>query len=292
MHIGSLLTAVASYLDARRHAGRWLVRMEDIDPPREQPGAADHILRTLERFALQSDEPVLFQSRRAAAHRDALDALRAAGRVFACTCSRRDLAATGGRYPGTCRGRTASPPQAPFAWRLRIDTGQEVIEFRDRVQGRVRRGLVELGGDFVIWRSDGLAAYHLAAVVDDAYQQVTDVVRGADLLGSTAQQIYLHAALGSVPPRHAHVPVLVGAGGRKLSKQTFARDVFPATRQAARVILYSVLELLGLAPPATLVRAEPHEQLAWACDRFAIARLPRSGTYSGYLGLGTRGSAH
>lgn len=279
---------MASYLDAKRHGGHWLVRMEDIDPPREQPGAADHILRTLTRFGMESDAPVLYQSQRTEAYHEALDALRAKGLVFACTCSRRDLANAGGRYPGTCRGRV-KPPEGAFAWRLQVDEWG-AAGFADRVQGRIPLDPAEGPGDFVIWRRDGLPAYHLAAVVDDAYQKVSDVVRGADLITSTAQHIYLHRRFGSAPPRYAHLPVILGPGGHKLSKQTLAQDVFPSTQRAAKVLMLTVLQLLGIRPERSLIRADPSEQLAWACTHFSLKRLPAAAAFQHYQGLSVRGT--
>jgi len=226
LHFGSLVAALASWLDARAAGGRWRVRIEDLDTPRALPGAADEILRTLERLGLGWDGPVVYQSRRAASYQAALESLD----TYWCGCTRREIADSSvGRasdgaqiYPGTCRGGL-SPGKTPRALRLR--TGAEEIAFTDRVQGRQRQILEREIGDFVLLRADGQFAYQLAVVVDDAEQGVSDVVRGADLLDSTPRQIYLQRRLGHPTPRYLHVPAAVNAAGEKLSKQTGARAV-------------------------------------------------------------------
>jgi glutamyl-Q tRNA(Asp) synthetase len=204
LHFGSLVTAVASYLDARAHGGQWLVRMEDVDTPRVVPGADANILRTLERFGLTWDGPVLYQSTRTEAYREALETLRRTGFAYPCSCSRREVG--DGIYPGTCRTRGPEPGK-PHAWRVRADDANV--------------------DDFVVLRADGCFAYQLAVVVDDAAQGVTDVVRGADLLDSTPRQIWLQRLLGYPQPRYLHVPVVVDAQGEKLSKQTLAPPLDP-----------------------------------------------------------------
>jgi glutamyl-Q tRNA(Asp) synthetase len=189
------VAALASWLDARAHGGRWLVRIEDVDRPRTVPGAAEDILRTLGIFGFESDEPVMWQSQRTAAYQAALDQLRESGVAYPCSCSR---AEAGEVYPGTCRNGPRDPSR-PLSWRVRSP-----------------------GGDFVVKRSDGLFAYQLAVVVDDAAQQITHVVRGADLADSTSRQIHLFRLLGEAPPHYAHVPVVTNQRGEKLSKQTHA----------------------------------------------------------------------
>ena len=224
LHFGSLVAALASWLDARAARGRWLVRIEDLDAPRTQPGAADEILRTLERLGLHWDGEVLYQSRRAEVYREALERMR--DRTYWCSCSRREiadsslgLAADGAQiYPGTCRSGVA-PGKKPRALRVRT---AGALEFVDRVQGRQAQVLERDVGDFVLERADGQFAYQLAVVVDDAVQGITDVVRGADLLDSTPRQIYLQQLLGYPTPRYLHVPAAVNAAGEKLSKQTGA----------------------------------------------------------------------
>ncbi len=223
LHAGSLVAALASWLDARAHQGCWLVRMEDLDPPREMPGAARAILKTLDAFELVSDEPVLWQSTRHDAYAQALTQLQDQDAVFACTCTRRDVFAASGptmRYPGTCRFAHHAHT-ATVAWRLRVT--DEPIEVQDRAAGLITQRLESDIGDFVLKRADGLWAYQLAVVVDDAAQGITDVVRGADLLDNTARQIALQRRLGLRTPRYLHVPIVTTVEGEKLSKQTGAR---------------------------------------------------------------------
>ncbi|HXM82299.1 MAG TPA: tRNA glutamyl-Q(34) synthetase GluQRS [Burkholderiales bacterium] len=223
LHFGSLVAALASWLDARAAGGRWLVRIEDLDPPREQPGAADQIMRALEHLGLEWNDPVVYQSKRGQLYRDALE--RLADMTYACGCSRKEISdsalglTSAGVYPGTCRNGLP-PGKTPRALRMR--TVPDPIRFPDRVQGVVEQSVERDVGDFIVYRADGQFAYQLAVVVDDAEQGITDVVRGADLLDSTARQIYLQRLLGYPTPRYLHVPVVVNAAGEKLSKQTAA----------------------------------------------------------------------
>jgi glutamyl-Q tRNA(Asp) synthetase len=265
LHFGSLVAALASWLDARAAKGRWHVRIEDLDRPREQVGAAENILQTLDRLGLYWDGPVVFQSRRTALYEEALQALRA--HSYWCGCSRREiadsslgLAADGAQiYPGTCRSGLA-PGKSRRALRLKTEPGK--IEFHDRVQGRQAQILAAEVGDFVLRRADGQFAYQLAVVVDDAEQSITDVVRGADLLDSTARQIHLQRLLGFAEPRYLHVPVAVNAGGEKLSKQTGAP---PIDVSRPRQILAEALRFLG----------QPEsEDLAQAVRSWDPARIP------------------
>jgi glutamyl-Q tRNA(Asp) synthetase len=279
LHFGSLVAAVASFVDARAHGGRWLVRIEDLDPPREQPGASDAILAALEACALEWDGEVVFQSRRGDAYREALDRLAAAGRTYSCGCSRREIAdavvAFGGAgvdapvYPGTCRVGLASG-RPPRSVRFRVD--EAPVAFIDALQGRVEQALARDVGDFVLVRADGLFAYQLAVVVDDAAQRVTSVVRGADLLDSTPRQIAVQAALGVATPAYLHVPVVVDTAGEKLSKQTRAAPLDP--RHAAADV-HAALEFLGQAPEPGLRRALPREVLAWAVASWRRDAIPR-----------------
>ena len=275
LHFGSLVAAVGSYLEAKSRGGLWLLRMEDLDPPREQPGAADAILRTLDACGMGWDGKPLYQSRRKEAYRAALARLEAQGLVYACGCSRREIADSGlgpdGAliYPGTCRNGLA-PGKTPRAIRVRVD--HEPIEFEDALQGPIRQDLAAEVGDFVLLRADGLHAYQLAVVVDDAEQGITDVVRGADLLDSTPRQIYLQRLLGLRIPRYLHLPAAVNTAGEKLSKQTRAapvdeRDPVPALAQA--------MEFLGQAPPAQLCRAPLAEFWRWALAHWDAQRIPR-----------------
>ena len=276
LHFGSLVAALGSYLDARARDGEWLVRMEDLDPPRAAPGAAADILRTLESLELHWDGAILRQSERGDAYQAALAELERMGATYPCACTRREigdsaLAGTDGSlvYPGTCRngllaGRTAR------ATRLRVDDA--VIEFDDAVQGRMRQPLAADVGDFVLRRADGLFAYQLAVVVDDAAQGITDVVRGADLLDSTPRQILLQRLLGAPTPRYLHLPVAINAAGEKLSKQTRAPPIDRARPGAA---LVAALEFLGQRPEPRLVDAPAAEILAVATARWARALIPR-----------------
>ena len=228
LHFGSLVAALASYCDARAAEGEWLLRIEDVDFPRRRPDAEGQILATLERYGFQWDGEIVRQSERTSRYDEALAHLRQAGRVYACTCSRRELDAapmgvSGERvYPGTCRGRP--PPslgdRRRHAWRVRVDA--EVRMYNDRLQGAQSQNLARDVGDFVVRRSDGLFAYQLAVVVDDGEQQITDVVRGADLLSSTPRQILLQDLLGLPTPTYLHVPIAINHSGEKLSKQTRA----------------------------------------------------------------------
>lgn len=235
LHFGSLVAAVGSYLDARSRQGEWLVRMEDIDPPREVAGAADRILFTLESFGMLWDGTVLYQSRRSAAYRAALEQLDAAGHLFGCACTRREIAdsgrADGGLvYPGTCRNGL---PPGRRARALRVRVGDHTATVEDALQGTVSQLLGSTVGDFVLRRADGLFAYQLAVVVDDASQGITHVVRGADLLDSTPRQVFLQQLLDLPVPAYLHLPVAVNAAGEKLSKQTFARDICELDRVLA-----------------------------------------------------------
>jgi glutamyl-Q tRNA(Asp) synthetase len=228
LHFGSLVAALASYMEARAAKGKWLLRMEDLDRPREQPGAADQILRALERLGFEWDGPVLWQSARLERYRAVLEDLQRRGFAYPCGCSRKELedstlAIDGAKvYPGTCRHGLA-PGKRPRAVRLR--THAAPIAFADRIQGVIEQRVEREVGDFVLRRADGVIAYQLAVVVDDHDQGVTDVVRGADLLDSTARQIHLQRILGARTPRYAHVPVAIDAAGQKLSKQTSATPI-------------------------------------------------------------------
>lgn len=268
MHLGSLVTAVASYLHARQSDGEWLVRIDDIDPPREMPGAAAAILRTLEAFELEWDRDVLYQSTRFEAYRAVAERLLIAERAFRCRCSRSELRAGDGprsRYPGTCRNLRLPPGDA--AVRLRVEPG--VVAVEDALQGRLEVDLSASSGDYVIVRRDGLPAYHLAAVLDDAEQGITTVVRGMDLLESTLAHVHLQSVLGLKRPAYFHLPVVVNAQRQKLSKQTGAAPATPGDRTVAA----RVLELLGAVPPAELLRERPRVLWEWATVHWGIDAL-------------------
>jgi len=272
LHFGSLIAALGSYLDARAQGGRWLLRMEDVDVPRSQPGAEKDILATLERCGFEWDGPVAHQSERTDRYRAAFDRLAAAHLVYACSCTRKEmadsaLAPDGARvYPGTCRPGLAAG-RAARAWRVR--TSADPVAFTDRLQGEVAQSVEREVGDFVLLRADGLFAYQLAVVVDDAEQGITDVVRGADLMTSTARQIHLQHLLGYPSPRYLHLPVATNATGEKLSKQTGATA-------AGADSIFDALGFLGHAPPDDLLGAPPKDLLAWGIEHWDIARLPRA----------------
>jgi glutamyl-Q tRNA(Asp) synthetase len=272
LHFGSLVAAVASWMDARACGGEWRVRIEDVDTTRTIPGAADEILRALEALGLEWDGEIAWQSRRTPLYEAALDALRRGGAVYRCRCSRKEIADSAARglegaiYPGTCRGLALGATQ-PGADRLLVPAGR--IGFEDRVQGRIEQEVCAEIGDFVLKRRDGLHAYQLAVVVDDAEQAITDVVRGADLLLSTPRQILLQRLLGLPTPRYLHFPVATGASGEKLSKQTLAPSV--DTLRPAEM-LTRALQFLGQPSPCA---APPRELLREALLRWDASLIPR-----------------
>lgn len=277
LHFGSLIAALASCLEARWAGGQWLVRMEDLDTPRCVPGAADDILRTLAAFGFEWDGPVIYQSQRGEAYRAALERLQAAGLAYACGCSRKEiaeavtpLAIDGGLvYPGTCRtGLQAG--RAPRAWRLRVD--DRPIGFDDAVQGHIVQQLARDVGDFVLLRADGLFAYQLAVTVDDDFQQISDVVRGADLLASTPRQIWLQQCLGYATPNYLHLPVATNPAGEKWSKQTLAPAL--ACGQAAGELVRA-LRFLGQPVPAELATAGVGDVWQWALTHWSPVAIPR-----------------
>lgn len=276
LHIGSLLTALASYADARANGGRWLLRMEDLDPPREVAGAADDILRTLEAFGFEWDGAVEYQSRRHAVYEAALAGLKAAGAVYPCYCSRRQWQAEarpgvdGFVYGGRCRDAVQRPSEngKTPAWRLRVPDGE--IGFDDGIVGHYVQNLARDIGDFVLLRADGFWAYQLAVVADDAAQGVTHVVRGQDLLVSAPRQIWLQRCLGVPTPQYAHLPLLVNARGQKWSKQTLAPALDLARREA---LLRQVSAYLNLPPAPPVDR--PRDLLDWAAANWNLQNVPR-----------------
>ncbi|VAW82470.1 Glutamyl-Q tRNA(Asp) synthetase [hydrothermal vent metagenome] len=263
LHFGSLVAALGSYLDARAQGGRWLVRMEDLDPPREMPGAADDILHTLDVFALRHDCDVMYQSQRHEAYQAALEQLIEQCVAYPCACTRREIRETGkpgGIYPGTCR---SGLPPGHKARSVRLRVGDSTTRFTDRLQGPVHENLGEQVGDFILRRADGLYAYQLAVVIDDAAQGITHVVRGADLLDSTCRQILLQQRLGLPTPDYLHLPVAVKPDGAKLSKQTFAA---PLDRHQPTPQLARALRFLGHPVPAAREQQSPASFLQWAVD--------------------------
>lgn len=264
LHFGSLVAALGSYLDAKHHHGTWLVRMEDLDTPRTVPGAADNILRTLENFGLHWDEEIISQSQRAEAYEEALQDLQSRSEVYPCACTRKEISDSalhgidGQIYPGTCRNGIPSGRDGR-AWRVR--TNCQPLEFVDALHGGICQQLETEIGDFVVKRADGLFAYQLAVVVDDAFQAITHVVRGADLLASTARQIYLQRLLCLPTPHYLHLPVATNIQGEKLSKQTLAAPLDNANPAPQ---LLQALRFLQQNPPADLSSSGGAAILNWA----------------------------
>lgn len=284
LHFGSLVAAIASWLDARAAHGRWLVRIEDVDEPRTVAGAIDEILRALEDLGLEHDGEIVRQSARKALYAGALESLRRAGHLYRCDCSRREIADSALRgpegpiYPRTCRADRAAyralEPAPPLACAVRFAIEDGRVAFEDRVQGHVVQEVARDVGDFVLRRRDGLFAYQLAVVVDDADQGVTDVVRGADLLGSTGRQVLLQRALGASTPRYLHFPVVVDGSGEKLSKQTHAR---PVDAGEGPHLIAQALRFLGQCAVET---DTPRRMLAQACVQWDASRIERATTAS------------
>lgn len=272
LHFGSLLAAVASYLQARAHGGRWLVRIEDIDPPREERGADSQILHALEAYGFAWDGPVLYQSANVERHRRLIDRLVSAGQAYPCGCSRRDLAGAargplGPIYPGTCRAGCKASRTA-----IRVRTDDTPVVWHDLLQGRQSQRLESESGDFVIRRRDGLIAYQLAVAADDFDAGITEVVRGIDLIDSTSRQVHLQRLLGFTTPGYAHVPVVVDARGQKLGKSTGAPAV-PVDEP--RPSLVRALQALGQAPPAGLAASSLASIWDWAARHWRIDVLAR-----------------
>ena len=263
LHIGSLTAAVASFLHARRSHGEWLIRIEDIDPPREMPGATRMILEALDAFDLPWDRDVFYQSQQLEEYRNVAAGLLDQGRAYHCSCSRRELRAAGSadplghRYPGRCRRRK----HHDRATALRVRTDQSAGSFHDGLQGSCCYDVHASVGDYVIFRRDGLPAYHLAVVLDDAKQGITHVVRGIDLLPTTGLHIHLQQTLGLPTPRYLHLPIIVNSAGQKLSKRTGAKPVEPKDAAACAP---EILTYLGLNPPRSLRGARPRELWTWA----------------------------
>lgn len=274
LHFGSLVTAVASYLDARSNQGKWLLRIEDLDKPREVTGAAANILSTLEAYGFEWDGEVVYQSQRSVLYQYYLDQLIKQGLVYPCTCSRKEIADSSTRsgidgkiYPGTCRAGCAHP-ERPKAWRICVD--DVLIRFNDHVLGNYENAMARDIGDFVLKRADGLFAYQLAVIVDDYEQRVTDVVRGADLLNSTTRQIYLQQKLHLPTPRYLHMPVVTNEAGEKLSKQTLAQ---PLKFDTANIQLFNALSFLGLNPPTEIKNATLEMVWRWAFEHWSDTRF-------------------
>ncbi len=274
LHFGSLLAATASFLDARAHRGKWLLRMEDLDKPREVAGAADDILRTLTAFGFQWDGEVVYQSQQIQRYQAILEDLKQQQLVYPCGCSRREIAdiakagSDGLIYPGTCRNGLHGKPER--AWRLLVPDA--VISVEDRIQSKIQQHTRRDVGDFILRRADGIFAYQLAVVADDAWQGVTHIVRGADLLKSTPRQVLLQRTLNYPTLKYAHLPVATDRSGQKLSKQNRAEPV--KVEENGRV-LCEVLALLGLQPPADLAASTLSDIWCWAIQHWQIDKVPR-----------------
>ena len=276
LHFGSLIAAVGSYLEAKSRNGEWLVRIEDLDPPREEPGASDDILRTLEACGMEWDGDIVYQSTRRDAYHAALHGLRARGLIYPCACSRREIADSaiegidGPVYPGTCRNGLP-PRRSARVWRVRTD--RQLLEFIDVLQGCVAQRLEINVGDYVLYRADQIYAYQLAVVVDDAEQGITDIVRGADLLSSTPRQLYLQKLLGYPTPKYMHLPVALNSAGEKLSKQTLA----PAVDKVQVLSwLWQALYFLGQKPPQELARGTLDDFWKWAIRHWQPGNIPKA----------------
>ncbi|MCF6782368.1 tRNA glutamyl-Q(34) synthetase GluQRS [Stutzerimonas stutzeri] len=269
LHFGSLVAALASYLDARAVGGRWLLRMEDLDPPREMPGAEAAIVESLRNYGFEWDGEMQRQSDRHDAYEQVIERLLREGLAYPCQCSRKQLEDWPGAYPGFCRD--ANQPLQNAAIRLRVPELE--YRFTDRVQGEYGQHLGRDVGDFVIRRRDGLFAYQLAVVLDDAWQGVTDVVRGADLLDSTPRQLYLQELLGLPQPRYLHVPLIIQPDGHKLGKSYRSPPLRP---DEAVPLLLRALRTLGQPTVPELKDALPGELLAWAIPRWNAERIPRT----------------
>ncbi|MGI9273110.1 MAG: tRNA glutamyl-Q(34) synthetase GluQRS [Woeseiaceae bacterium] len=270
LHFGSLIAAVASFLEARTRGGQWLLRVEDIDPPREQPGATRNILGALEAYGFEWDGPVSYQSASRDQHDDALRLLLESELAYHCGCSRRDLvdapqSSLGTIYPGTCRRGTDADETA-----IRVLTNDTAVAFTDGLQGRQSQRLQTESGDFIILRKDGLIAYHLAVVVDDHLQGISDIVRGIDLMDSTPRQLWLQQLLGYDAPNYSHIPVATNKRGQKLSKSFGAGGVL---LDQAPATLHAALDLLGQNPPAALAANSLADIWKWALEHWNIAVL-------------------
>jgi len=270
LHFGSLVAALASYLDAKANRGQWLVRMEDIDPPRIMPGAADSILRTLENYGLHWDQQVLYQSTRQQAYEAALDHLKQHNLIYTCDCSRQQIKSHGNVYAGICRTKN-NQTQSPSAQRIKVPN--VTIGFDDQIMGKQTQKLHSTVGDFILRRKDNLFAYQLAVVVDDAEQDITHIVRGHDLLDSTARQIFLQQSLGLDTPDYAHFPVITNNSQQKLSKQNLAPEIHSVD---AIGNLSRGLAALGIMPSQDIVQESPENLLSWAVDRWDINKIESS----------------
>lgn len=275
LHFGSLVAAIGSYLDARSYAGSWFIRIEDLDTQRNVPGAAEAILHTLEKLGMEWDGEVVYQSRRQQAYQFGLDLLKLKGLIYPCSCSRKEIADSsilgpqGPIYTRTC---LTKPVAADKSHALRIRTKEDRIAFDDVIQGMHAQILEKEVGDFVLCRADGIYAYQLAVVIDDAEQGITHIVRGADLLDSTPRQIYLQQQMGFTTPCYLHLPVVTNLKGEKLSKQT---NAFPVNVSDALTLIVKALHFLGQQPPAELLQGDIQSLWRWARQNWHRERIPQ-----------------
>jgi glutamyl-Q tRNA(Asp) synthetase len=282
LHFGSLIAAVASYCDAKANAGKWLLRMEDLDKPREVKGAADTILQQLEAFGFEWDGEICYQSQRDEWYAEALNNLQKQALIYPCTCTRKEIADSshaqgidGLVYPKTCFFNPKPPSSIHAAYRVMV--ADKNITFLDAIQGEISQNLARDVGDFIVKRADGLFAYQLAVVVDDAAQNVTHIVRGADLLDSTPRQIYLQQLLrfsnvNIATPSYAHIPIATNQAGEKLSKQTLAKAIVPET---APMLVFEALRFLGQQPPRELKNVNLDEIWCWAIKNWNMTNVPK-----------------
>lgn len=267
LHFGSLIAALGSYLQARANNGKWLVRIEDIDPPREVAGAADAILKTLEAYGLHWDDSLLYQHDRYDAYQAQIDAWLATGEAYYCQCTRRQIKDAGGLYPGTCRHRTLGNEGSA----VRVCIDNPVTEFVDIKHGVMSLDPAMAAEDFIIKRRDGLFAYNLAVVLDDIYQGITEVVRGADLIEPTGRQVSLYQKLGASQVSYLHLPLALNSDGNKLSKQNHAPAIDNVRPGPA---MEAALTFLGHPPPKELHGAPVTDLLQWGIENWQISKLP------------------
>lgn len=270
LHLGSLLAALASYFQARANNGIWLIRIEDLDPPRVIEGSAKSIINTLKKFGLVSDMPIIKQSQpdRQRAYQTALSQLNNANLIYQCTCTRKQLSQQK-TYPGTCL-KKKTLPQKPYS--LRVQVNKKTYHLNDKVQGYYAEKLTETCGDFNVVRKDGLISYQLAVVVDDAEQKITEVVRGVDILDSTPRQLYLIETLQYPQPEYVHIPIIIGHDGHKLSKQTFAKEIHLEDPYQLTLLC---LQLLGHNPPS-FTQKKLNLLMRWAESNWDVDLIPKT----------------
>jgi len=282
LHFGSLIAATGSYLQAKHQHGEWLLRIDDIDPPREQKGATDDILRTLEDFGFEWDSEVLYQSSRLQRYQEAVNYLVEQQRAYPCSCSRKSILKKTGQttgetlYPGFCRN---GPLETLLEYSYRLRCNNNPIEFDDAIQGKQSFNLENYNGDFVLQRRDHYFSYQLASGIDDAEQKITEVVRGADLLNSTPCQLHVQQALNLPSPQYCHLPIATNTDGQKLSKQSHAK---PIDSKDSVILLYKTLKFLGQMPPIYLIKSDQKELWSWAKTHWRLDLVPKINPRNNY----------